>query len=164
MTDPAALEALARRIAEEAHAGQVDKAGEPYIGHVQRVAERLDDPLDRAVAWLHDVIEDTGWTVVSLLNSRYQLPRDSQGQTWSDIVWDVKALTNRPNEPRANYYERINGQGPRAVRVKLADIADNLDPERLAQLDDATRVRLEEKYRKAQEALSTSDPSARTRP
>lgn len=158
-----AVEDLARRIAEQAHAGQVDKAGEPYIGHVARVAARLHDPLDRAVAWLHDVIEDTPWTVVALLNSRYELPRESQGQTWSDVVWDVKALTHRPNEPRDRYYDQVKAAGPRAVRVKLADIADNSDPERLAVLDDATRARLTQKYAKARKALgdrAASTPTA----
>ena len=151
MTNPGAIEALARRIAEAAHAGQVDKAGEPYIGHVARVAARLDDPLDRAVGWLHDVVEDTGKSRLDLLREAYPLP-DSLWDTWARVVDDVLLLTHRPHEPRVDYYERIKGSS-RAVRVKLADIADNSDPERLAALDDGTRARLREKYRKAREAL-----------
>lgn len=51
--------ALARTLATEAHAGQMDKAGQPYIGHVSRVAAavRGDDDAE-VVAWLHDVAED----------------------------------------------------------------------------------------------------------
>lgn len=51
--------ALARTLATEAHAGQIDKAGQPYIGHVARVAAavRGDDDAE-VVAWLHDVAED----------------------------------------------------------------------------------------------------------
>lgn len=160
MTDPAAIEALARRIAEEAHAGQVDKAGEPYIGHVSRVAARLDDPLDRAVAWLHDVLEDTDTTLLDLAYLG-RCDADVGMSEWSRVVGDVVVLTHRPNEPRSDYYARIR-TSPRAVRVKLADIADNTDPDRLAQLDEATRTRLTEKYRKAREALTMSDTSVRT--
>ncbi len=151
MTDSAALEALARRIAEEAHAGQDDKAGEPYIGHVARVAARLDDPLDRAVAWLHDVLEDTEWTWLDIVNARAQDAAVDRAE-WLDLLGDLGRLTHPHGEPRQDYYYRVRCSR-RAVRVKLADIADNADPERLARLDDATRVRLEEKYRKAREAL-----------
>ncbi|WP_313179255.1 HD domain-containing protein [Stenotrophomonas sp.] len=51
--------ARARALATEAHAGQVDKAGQPYIGHVGRVAARIRGDADAEVlAWLHDVVED----------------------------------------------------------------------------------------------------------
>lgn len=154
MTGPAALEALARRIAEDAHAGQVDKLGEPYIGHVSRVAERLEDPLDRPVAWLHDVVEDTSWTLSDLREARIPL----------DLLADVDALTHYPGSPRDLYYRRLR-QWPRAVRVKLADIADNTDPARLSRLPDTERKRLKEKYRKAREALTLSEtPPVRTGP
>ena len=48
----------ARQFAVEAHAGQTDKAGRPYVEHLQRVAEALPEHL-QAAGWLHDVIEDT---------------------------------------------------------------------------------------------------------
>ena len=51
--------ARARALATEAHAGQIDKAGQPYIGHVGRVAARVRGDADaEVVAWLHDVVED----------------------------------------------------------------------------------------------------------
>jgi (p)ppGpp synthase/HD superfamily hydrolase len=60
--DAAELCRLAETIAREAHAGQTDQAGAPYIEHVARVAGSLDHFSDRAVGWLHDVVEDTAWT------------------------------------------------------------------------------------------------------
>lgn len=49
----------ARTLAADAHAGQLDKAGQPYLGHVSRVAARVSsDPNAEVVAWLHDVVED----------------------------------------------------------------------------------------------------------
>ena len=55
-------ESLARAIAEKAHADQVDKAGEPYIGHPAHVAASVEGDKAKAVAWLHDVVEDTSTT------------------------------------------------------------------------------------------------------
>lgn len=133
---------LARGIAFGAHAGQVDKAGEQYVGHCQRVAARLTDPLDQVVAWLHDVIEDTPVGIRTLHDAG--IP--------GDLVAAVVVLTHSPGEPRSSYYARVRGSH-RARRVKLADIADNSDPDRLAQLDDATRGRLTVKYAQAREAL-----------
>ena len=48
-------ESIARAIAERAHAGQVDKAGKPYIGHPAHVAVSVEGDKAKAVAWLHDV-------------------------------------------------------------------------------------------------------------
>lgn len=62
------LEATAKLVATMAHAGQIDKAREPYINHPARVADRLEYGrfFDRAVAWLHDVVEDTTVTLDDL--------------------------------------------------------------------------------------------------
>ena len=68
------------------------------------------------------------------------------------MVDAVVALTHLKNEPRDHYYERIK-KNPLALAVKLADIEDNTDPERLALLDEGTRSRLEKKYAKAIAAL-----------
>lgn len=52
---------VAESIASLRHAGQTDKAGQPYIGHVSRVAANVSGDHDaETVAWLHDVVEDTG--------------------------------------------------------------------------------------------------------
>lgn len=137
----------ARKLAESAHAGQVDKAGRPYIEHPKRVAEAVADHptsagLAQAVAWLHDVVEDTDVTEIDLMAAA--MP--------AEVVAAVLAITHRPNEPRAEYYARVR-QNELARYVKLADVADNSDPVRLALLDDVTRQRLERKYVAARAAL-----------
>ena len=137
-----ALEA-AKAIAHREHSDQSDKAGQPYIGHVSRVAARVSDDHDaETVAWLHDVVEDTDVTLDDL---RAEFP--------PEVVEAVDAVTYRDDSPRDAYYERI-AANPLAKKVKLADIADNSDPVRLAGLDSATRERLQRKYRHALEAVS----------
>ncbi|AVJ33678.1 phosphohydrolase [Stenotrophomonas sp. MYb57] len=131
----------ARMLALEAHAGQVDKAGHPYIGHVGRVAAavRGDDEAE-AVAWLHDVIEDCPAFA-------------GQVQAFPAPLQDaVRLLSRTPAADADTYYARISAD-PLALKVKLADIADNADEARLASLDAATAERLRDKYRRALAAL-----------
>jgi hypothetical protein len=145
LSGPALVDA-ARRVAERAHQGQVDKAGAPYIGHPARVAARLSDDMARAVAWLHDVVEDTDVTLDEL--SALGFP--------PEVVCAVDAMTHRDGEERTTYYRRVAGD-PLALRVKHADIADNSDPGRLASLDAATRERLAAKYATARRLLGAPD-------
>jgi (p)ppGpp synthase/HD superfamily hydrolase len=133
---------LAQAIAYVAHSGQSDKAGRPYIEHPARVAASLsasgfsDDIV--AAGWLHDVLEDTSLTRDDLFRA---------GINGSVLAW-VEDVTRKQDVPAEQYYERIASvHGARMV--KLADIADNLDPERLSLLDDAAIVRLVRKYAKA---------------
>jgi hypothetical protein len=128
----------AERLAKRAHAGQVDKSGHPYIGHPARVAARArnhgGDEQVEIVAWLHDVVEDTPVT------------RDEIESLFGpEIAEAVVAITRRPDDVDDVYYERVAGN-PIALAVKYADIEDNLDPARTAQLDPATRQRLAVKY------------------
>lgn len=137
----------AKDLATGAHAGQVDKAGNPYIDHPARVAAALADDEAIATAWLHDVVEDTTVTLVQLAE---QFP--------SNIVAAVEALTKRSDESRSQYYERVR-TNPIALTVKLADINDNSDPERLSRLDRATRARLKTKYASAIQQLTSATES-----
>lgn len=138
------LEVAARAIATVAHAGQVDKAGNPYIEHPARVAARVADHVeDAAVAWLHDVLEDTDVTVEVLRAAGIS----------TGIIHDVELLTRKPDQQPEDYYAMVR-QSFRARRVKLADIEDNSDIERLALLDDQTMSRLIRKYAKARLLLS----------
>lgn len=135
---------LAGRLATNAHAGQVDKAGRPYVEHVRRVARYVDrsDPRAIAAALLHDVLEDTPTTPAQLLEQRVP----------AVVVEAVQLLTRKAHQPVADYYREIRGHAL-ALEVKLADLADNTDPNRLAQLPDALRLRLLQKYADAYEAL-----------
>jgi (p)ppGpp synthase/HD superfamily hydrolase len=142
----------ARQFAISSHLGQTDKLGAPYYDHPEAVARivrerHADDPeidLLEAVAWLHDVIEDCGGlkAAISLLDKGFP----------SYVVTLVLILTHLPDETNEKYWARVRNH--RVARlVKLADIAHNTDPERLARLDEATRSRLMNKYSLALEAL-----------
>ena len=71
------LELLERAIsiAVEAHRGQKDRYGAPYILHPLRVMGRLEAPTEQTVAILHNVVEDTDWTFEDL--QREGFPRKS---------------------------------------------------------------------------------------
>ncbi|MCL2315961.1 MAG: HD domain-containing protein [Actinomycetia bacterium] len=134
----------AHDIAVRAHEGQKDKAGHPYIGHPSRVAAYLATahghipaapPEAVAAGWLHDVIEDTP---TSLEDLRRQGIPDS-------VIAIVDAVSLREGESPAEYAARI-AANPLAVQVKRADLRDNGDKHRLAQVDTATRARLTVKY------------------
>lgn len=146
------LLALADQIAVDAHRGQTDKGGAPYIGHPRRVARRVavhgGSTEQRAAALLHDVLEDTPATADELL--RHGIP----GQ----VVTAVVALTKIDGEPYQQAVRRAAAD-PIANLVKWCDLEDNTDPDRLALLDEATRERLTAKYRRAADVLdAASEP------
>jgi guanosine-3',5'-bis(diphosphate) 3'-pyrophosphohydrolase len=109
-------------IAIKAHAGQVDKAGEPYILHVLRVAQGVPFGNARIVAMLHDVVEDGAVTF-------YDLTFDFE----EEIVFAVDAISRRRGESYSDYIQRC-GRNDLALQVKIADVRDNLDPARLNRL------------------------------
>lgn len=128
------------RFAEYHHRNQKDKAGEPYINHLIRVAARVSpvttDRSETAVALLHDVVEDTDVTVEQV--------RELFGDTIADAV---DAITKRKHETVQNYLYRVS-QNKIALRVKLCDIADNKDEDRLKKLSKEEAKRLKNKYAK----------------
>ena len=134
----------ARRLAERHHAGQVDKAGAPYIGHILRVADRVSHLDSEAIAagLLHDVLEDTAATEDELAAAG--IPA---------TVIEAVVLLTKTGGPLADYYARIRNN-PIALAVKLADIADNNDPSRQALLAPEVRQRLQRKYAQATAALT----------
>lgn len=144
---------VAQRIAEAAHASQLDKAGRPYIDHPRRVATRLTAtgaPAEAiAAGWLHDVLEDTDTTAQDL--SAVGVPPET--------IAAVQAVTKRSGETAEDYAVRI-ASTPLAVEVKRADLADNSDVHRLALLDDATRIRLTKKYTQMRALLDSHDKIA----
>ena len=127
----------ARAIAEAAHAGQVDKAGADYFRHPCRVAASLADPAARAAAYLHDVVEDCpGWTLARLA---------AEGMP-PEILAAVDALSKRDGEGGEAYLARVLAN-PIAVRVKIADLRDNMDMTRIARPTE-TDFKRQEKYRR----------------
>lgn len=129
--------AVARGVAFTAHYGQLDKAGKRYADHPGRVAARMQTFSGQQAAWLHDVLEDTDLTMRDLEILGFQPP----------IIGAVAAVSHRKGERRSTYLGRIVIEGALAIDVKLADMADNSDEERLLAIPDVeTRDRLREKY------------------
>ncbi|SDH90456.1 HD domain-containing protein [Actinokineospora alba] len=133
------------RIARDAHEGQVDKSGRPYIGHPLRVMQNVDGEYERMTAVLHDVIEDTEVTAADLV---------AQGCP-PEVVAAVVAISKVAGEDQETYLGRV-AANPIALAVKFADIADNTSPDRLAKLDEHTQRRLRAKYTAALAFLGAS--------
>lgn len=107
-------------IAARAHAGQVDKGGQPYILHPLRVMLELKSENERMAAVLHDVLEDTSVTVADLVN--YQFP--------DEVIKAVVALTKLPGMSRADAAKQA-AKDPIALEVKIADVYDNMQMARI---------------------------------
>ncbi|MDK4703851.1 GTP pyrophosphokinase [Rhizobium sp. CNPSo 4062] len=123
------------------HKGQVDKGGAPYILHPLRVMLAMEDPTDKIVAVLHDILEDTDLK-----------PDDLRAHKFSAEVRDaVQALTRQDGEDYFDFVRRA-AANPIARRVKLADIADNLDPARIIASDPNGPSR-RQRYKKARSML-----------
>ncbi len=128
-------------VAVAAHAGQIDKAGRPYILHPLRVMLALDTTDDQIVGVLHDVVEDTDVTLEAL-----------RAEGFSEAVLAALAsVTNRADEDYPAFVLRA-AANPIGRRVKLADLRDNSDLSRIAHPTQKDFERLE-RYRAAIEAI-----------
>jgi (p)ppGpp synthase/HD superfamily hydrolase len=107
-------------LAVEAHRGQRDKAGQSYILHPLRVMFRLETEPERMAAILHDVVEDTPYTLERLRELGYP----------EEVLGALDCLTKRTGETYEAFIERVRPH-PLARRVKLADLEDNMDVRRL---------------------------------
>ena len=107
-------------IAAEAHTGQIDKAGQPYILHPLRVMLHMTRPEERIVAVLHDVIEDTTLTADDLRSEGFS----------TQIIEAILALTKTGHESRIDAAKRA-ALNPIARIVKIADVRDNMDLSRI---------------------------------
>src|SRR4051794_16026774 len=109
----------ALRIAAQAHEGQTEKNGQPYILHPLRVMNAVDGEAAKIVAVLHDVVEDTPVT-------EDDLRREGFGE---EVLDALRCVTHRGDESYADYVVRCRGNEV-ARRVKLADLEDNARPSR----------------------------------
>ena len=107
-------------LAVEAHRGQRDKAGQTYILHPLRVMMRLETETERMVAVLHDVVEDSPWTLERLRGLGYP----------EEVLGALDCLTKREGETYEAFIERVLPH-PLARRVKRADLEDNMDVRRV---------------------------------
>lgn len=108
-------------IAVSAHKGQVEKAGKPYILHPLRLMFNMQTENEMIATVLHDVVEDTEWTIQKL---------EAEGFD-EEIITAVKLLTHDKKVPYKKYIEAIK-TNKIALKVKLADLEDNMDIKRIA--------------------------------
>ena len=127
----------ALRIAVEAHAGQVDKSGKPYIFHPLRVCCRCFTDEEKMVALLHDTIEDTEITTEDLLSEGFP----------PYIVEAILSISRNEDETYEEFVKRTS-LNPLGRAVKLYDLEDNMDISRLEQVTEKDLDRLN-KYIKA---------------
>lgn len=130
-----------------AHAfgGMKDKGGVPLSHHAARVASHVDTELEKTVALLHDVVEDTNVTLEYLEECGYS----------PEVIEAVDLLTHRKKEmDYASYIDRICASGNvTAIKVKLADQKDNLDPKRWLHLNRYQQNALSKRYAGVKEKL-----------
>ena len=139
-----ALTSKAMKIAYQAHLGQLDKSGIPYIFHPIHLAEQMDDEYSCCVALLHDTVEDTDVTIEDLCE---EFP--------PQVTDAIRLMTHKDGTDYFNYVKAIK-ENPIAKKVKLADLAhksyqtrctgSDIPPERL----NAWKV----KYAKAKQILT----------
>ena len=127
-------------LAYNAHHGQFDKGGMPYIFHPIHLAESMDDEYSTCVALLHDTVEDTDVTLEQL---RQEFP--------PAVVEAIRLLTHEEDVEYFDYVRAIK-KNPIAVKVKLADLAHNGDPTRVSNQGNAEKRRA--KYAAARKILT----------
>ncbi|SNS69677.1 hypothetical protein SAMN05446037_101761 [Anaerovirgula multivorans] len=128
-------------IATNAHYGQLDKGGQPYILHPLKVMQSCNSDLEKICAVLHDVIEDTNISLNEL--------REEGFSEEALVILDL--LTKKEQEDYRTFIDRIS-KNETACRVKIADLQDNMNLSRIKSpsIEDKKRV---EKYMDAFERL-----------
>lgn len=109
----------AKALATQAHEGQTDRAGLPYITHPERVTARLDAPKAKVVGWLHDTVEDTPLTI-----------HDIETAFGPETAAAVDAISRREDEAWSDYLDRV-AANPIARQVKISDLIDNSNLSRI---------------------------------
>jgi (p)ppGpp synthase/HD superfamily hydrolase len=123
-------------LAVQAHKGQSDRYGAPFILHVLRVMMRLESETEKTVGALHDVVEKTSVTFETLRASGYS----------EEVLQALDCVTRRPDESYEEFVERA-AANPLAKRVKIADLEDNIDTQRMSELTSEDAERLDRKIR-----------------
>ena len=118
---------------------KTDKEGEPYIGHLERVSNKLTKDNTRIAGLLHDIVEDTDLTFDDLKKLNFN----------KEIIELVRLVTKDPNTTET-YHERITSiiesKNIEAIKLKYSDMTDNCNMERLNKLDEEKRNYFINKY------------------
>lgn len=131
-------------IATKAHSGQVDKGGHPYILHPLAVMMNVETNVEKIVAVLHDVLEDTELTLNDL---------ESEGFGY-DVLIPLGILTKGKGVSYDDYIKQI-AKNNVARNVKIQDIRNNMDLSRIENLSKKDFER-NKKYKKALHFLINS--------
>lgn len=131
----------AMKLCFQAHRDQVDKSGMPYVFHPFHLAEQMDSEETTIAALLHDVVEDTPYTLQDLYEMGFP----------ESVLAAIGLMTHDDGTPYLEYVSRMK-DNPIAKAVKLADLRHNSDISRLDETDEKTLARLK-KYQRAMEIL-----------
>ena len=131
----------AMKLCFNAHKDQVDYNGIPYVFHPIHLAEQMQDEDSTVVALLHDVVEDTEYTIDDLIAMGFN----------ESVIEAIRLMTHDDGVEYTEYLEKIK-ENDLARRVKIADVMHNSDQTRLDVIDEKAR-KWEIKYKKAKEIL-----------
>ena len=142
----------AMKICFQAHRNQRDKGGMPYVFHPFHIADQMDTEKEICVALLHDLIEDTEWTLDNLAADGFPF----------DVLKALDLMTHDPRTPYLEYVKQLSAN-PLAKKVKLADLRHNSTRGRLKRYGEKDKARMR-KYLAAQAILTggTADPETMT--
>ena len=132
------------RIAVKAHKAQTDKYGNPYILHPLRVMGMGRTDEERIVGVLHDVVEDTDWTLDALRREGFT----------ERIIAALECVTKKSDHEDYDAFVARTRTNPLAIRVKLNDLSDNMDIRRMDKVKEKDVKRLN-KYLRAYKLLAT---------
>ena len=132
--------------AEECHRGHLDKSGVMYVLHPLQVMRQMKTETEKIVGVLHDIVEDTPITLQDLRQKGYS----------EEIVEAIDCLTKREGENYEDFIERCK-KNPIAMKVKIADLEDNMDIRRLDVLTEKDTERLN-RYLRAWRYLTRDEP------
>ena len=128
---------MALKLCFEAHKEQTDKGGMPYVFHPFHLAEQMETEETTIVALLHDLVEDTDYTIENLISMGFD----------KEVIEAIALMTHAENVDYMDYVRMIK-ENPIAKAVKLADLRHNSDLTRLDVVDEKSLTR-REKYLKA---------------
>ncbi len=132
----------ALKLCFEAHKNQTDKTGLPYVFHPFHLAEQMTDEYTTVTALLHDVVEDTDYTLNDLKEMGYP----------DEVITALTLLTHDDGSEYMDYVKRLKNN-PIARAVKLADLKHNSDLSRYDKID-GNAIKRTAKYQQAIEILS----------
>lgn len=132
-------------IARQAHAGQVDKAGEDYIEHPLRIMWKAKTEDEQIIGVLHDVVEDSDWTFEMLEEEGFS----------SEVIEALRCMTKLSDDEDYDHFIDRVLTNTLAMRVKLLDLEDNMDLTRLSECTEDD-IRRKQKYQLAYDRIKAN--------